>query len=228
MNATDIAYAAGVIDSDGTIGINKTRRKDGAVSYRPRVTVKQVTPDALDLLQSLWPALRYTAKPQAEGQRPLMVWNIHSRAAGQALQYLLPYLRIKRAHAENVLKACLLLRNVRARHEVPPIIDGEPLIPLAEAAARLGISLDSAYSAVRNNTVPVVRLPRKGRPKHSPTLMIPESFIEAWNTRGRPQRSQTDTEALEIIYLEAKRLNRVGALSPTADRPSGRHRRPRS
>jgi len=213
VNTTDIAYAAGVIDSDGTIGINKTKRRDGVFSYRPRVTVKQVTPEAVNLLQSLWPAHRYTAKPQAEGRRPLLVWNIHSRAAGRALEDLLPYLRIKRSHAENVLDACRLLREVHACYDVPPVVDGEPVIPLAEAAERVGLSIASAYSSVRNQTVPAVRLPKKGRPKHAPTVMIPESFIETWRTRGRPRRSASATEALEQCYQKAKLLNRVGDLS---------------
>lgn len=212
MNATDISYAAGVIDSDGTIGIYKSASMGHRSEvYRPRITLKQVTPEAVDLLQELWPAHRTITAPQASSRRPLHTWTTHSRLAGLAATDLLPYLRIKRAQAENLIAACAVLAKSKARHpKPPPVVEGEPLITLAEAAVLIGQDIDSAYRAVRRSTVPFVRLPKKGRPKHAPSIMIPVSYIETWRTRGRPGREDSVSNELESLYLRAKELNRVG------------------
>ena len=56
MSATDFAYCAGVIDSDGYIGVHRNtyamrvRGDAGQAVYQPRVQVKQVESGAVDHL----------------------------------------------------------------------------------------------------------------------------------------------------------------------------------
>lgn len=213
MQTTDMAYAAGVLDSDGYMGITRNR-SIGMVSrlYRPRIVLKQVTPEAVELIDSLWPGHRRMTKSQSENGRPLYTWLRHSRAAGETLEDLLPYLRIKRAQAENIIEVCRILQESPApSHEpIPEPEDDEPLVSLADAARELGISYQRAYSAIRSDAIPVVHKSRKGRPKGAPTTYTYLSCLHKWSERGRPRRPQWVTEELERCYQRAKNLNRVG------------------
>ena len=208
---TDLAYAAGVVDSDGYIGVHRNTyamrvRGDASQAiYQPRVAVKQVTPQALDLLHRLFGGHRYLNKPQSHGSRPLMGWAVHSAAAGVVCEALLPYLRIKRAQAENVIEVCRINNEgSRRRWEFPAVADEEPMVTMAEAARRLGKSYGVVIQSVRHGNVPHVRSgPRK--------VLIPESYLPIWAERGHsPRRTADVTARLEACFLQAKALNRGG------------------
>lgn len=120
---TLIAYCAGIIDADGTIGIVRraSRLQPGAATdgFIERVCVVQVTPEALDLLKALFGGGRHVDKPRASGAcvgsgrathyRPLHVWVATHLRAVACLRAVLPYLRIKRLQAEN----CLALHELK-------------------------------------------------------------------------------------------------------------------
>src|SRR3954470_21903803 len=95
---SDLAYAAGVIDSDGWIGVHRSSyamrvRGDATQAiYSPRIQVKQVEPGAIDLLCDLFGGHRYTTKPRP-GSRPLISWSVHSAACHPVLMAVIPYLR---------------------------------------------------------------------------------------------------------------------------------------
>lgn len=210
ISATDLAYMAGVIDSDGYIGVHRNTyamrvRGDatGAV-YQPRAQVKQVESAAIDLLASSFGGHRYTAPPTATRGRPLHVWTVHSAACRPVLGALLPYLRIKKAQAENALEVCDINTSAeRRRFLVPPVVDGEPLVSLADAARRLGKSYGTAHQCVKLGNIPFVR---RGR-----SIFVPESYLEIWAGRRRsPVRRPDITDALEERFQRAKALNRVG------------------
>lgn len=209
MRATELAYAAGVVDSDGYIGVHRNtyamRVRGDATQpiYQARVQVKQVTPEAIDLLHGIFGGHRYEGKATAEKGRPLIVWQVHSAACIPVLTAILPYLRIKRAQAENALELAALAGKGR-RFDVPDVVDGEPLVTMAEAARQLGKSYDVVIQAVRKGSVPHVRTgPRK--------VLIPASYLPIWKERGSsPKRAADVTERMEALYLRAKELNRVG------------------
>ena len=211
LSPTDLAYAAGVIDSDGYIGVHRSdyraRRIGDATQavYSPRVQVKQVEPQAVDLLTELFGGYRVIGDPTAKRGRPLFVWSVHSAAAGVALGAVLPYLRIKVAQAENALEVCRINSSgQRRRFVVPEVVDGEPLLPLAKAAELAGRSYEVAYQSVRLGNVPFVRDGRR--------ILIPESYIETWRTRHRSAVRRPDiTAELDRRFHLAKALNRVGA-----------------
>jgi excisionase family DNA binding protein len=194
-----LAYAAGVIDSDGYIGVKC------APSYSARVMVKQVTPQAIELLHELFGGWRSAMAPSAKRGRPLFTWEVHSAAAGRACEALMPYLRIKRPQAENAIQACRInAEPKRRRFVLPEIIEGEPMVTMAEAARRLGKDYQTVIQAVRHGSVPHVRSgPRK--------VLIPESYLPIWaQRRHTPGRHPDVTERLHACYLTAKALNRVG------------------
>lgn len=110
-----LAYCGGVIDSDGTIGVKRSTyqmRVTGDASvpvYSERICVKQVSAEAVDLLQATFGGCRYLSKPQRSCGKELHVWQITDKKAAAACKALLPYLRIKYGQALN----CLMLRELK-------------------------------------------------------------------------------------------------------------------
>lgn len=104
-----LAYAAGVIDSDGSIGVRRStyamrvRGDAGAPTFSARVCVKQVTPQAVALLKETFGGSLMMQRPSVSRGKPLHYWEIHSRSAVACLHLILPYLRIKREQAENCI-----------------------------------------------------------------------------------------------------------------------------
>jgi hypothetical protein len=181
----DLAYAAGVVDSDGYIGVLRSRggKEHKAAgwqcSYMPRVAVKQVTPQALDLLHELFGGHRYDGKPTTGRGRPLMGWAVHSAMAVRTCQALLPYLRIKREQALNAIEVGRInTSGQRRRFVLPEITPGEPMVTMAEAARRTGKYYYTVAQSVRLGNVPHIRLgPRK--------VLIPESYLPIWKSREK-------------------------------------------
>lgn len=209
-SATDLAYAAGVVDSDGCIAVRKTdyamrvRRDAGQPVYQPRVTVKQVTPQAVDLMHELFGGYRFTGNSTAKRGRPLLGWDVHSATAVRVCEALLPYLRIKREQALNAIELGRLNAGANRRGwDLPEIDPNEPLVPLLEAARRAGRSADVAYQSAHIGNIPVVRVGR--------SVFMPESYIETWATRGAaaPRRAELSAR-LQACYERAQDLNRVG------------------
>jgi hypothetical protein len=205
-----LAYAAGVIDSDGYIGVRRSdyaqrvRGDAGQAVYIPRVLLKQVTPEAVDLMAELFGGHRYIGKATAAKGRPLIAWGVHSRAAGVVCEALLPYLRIKRLQAENVIEVCRINASPNRRgHVVPAIVDSEPMLPLLEAAQLAGRSPAVAYQSSRLRNIPTTRVGRQ--------VFVPASFVPTWRDRraSAPRRAEL-TEQLEACFVRGKALNRVG------------------
>lgn len=208
---TDLAYAAGVIDSDGYIGVHRNtyamrvRGDAGQAVYVPRVQVKQVEMGAISLLSDVFGGSVSIGAPSAEKGRPLHAWSVHSAACGPILNALLPFLRIKHAQAVNALDVVSINSEGRRRRwEFPDVIPGEPMVTMAEAARMLGKDYGVVIQSVRRNNVPHIRTgPRK--------VLIPASYIPIWAERGHsPRRARNVTERLEACFQRAKDLNRVG------------------
>ncbi len=211
MSTTDFAYCAGVIDSDGYIGVHRNTYAmrvtgdAGQAVYQPRVQVKQVEPGAIDMLHEMFGGHRYAGKPTATKGRPLIVWAVHSAACAPVLWAILPYLRIKREQAMNALDVCAInSEGARRRWEFPEVVPGETMVTMAEAARRLGKDYGTVIQSVRHGNVPHIRTgPRQ--------VLIPESYLPIWAARGHsPRRAGEVTERLEACFVRAKELNRGG------------------
>jgi hypothetical protein len=103
-----LAYAAGVIDSDGSIGIRRStyaaRHGQGTQPvFSARVCCKQITPEAVSLLKEMFGGSLMLQPPSVTRGKPLHYWEVHSRQAVQCLRLVLPFLRIKRVQAENCI-----------------------------------------------------------------------------------------------------------------------------
>lgn len=207
----ELAYAAGMIDSDGCIGVSCSTyamRVTGDASqpvYFERVTLKQVEPQGVDLLTSLFGGCRFMTDLSAKRGRPLHSWHIHSAMAGKAIVLLVPYLRIKAEQAKNTIRLRQILKTQRGWH-VPPIIPGEPLVSATEFAAMVGAKQRTILQAAWHGSIPTCRIGRN--------RMIPVSYMDTYRSRmatgGKAKRAQYVTDELEACYQRAKELNRVG------------------
>lgn len=109
----DLGYIAGVIDSDGYIGLARQResRRRGNIteSYKPIVTVTQAQPEALDFIRSLVGGSNGKNKSSNNNHRPLYRWGFYSnKTTSDFLRVIEPYLKIKRKQAQLVMEFCSL------------------------------------------------------------------------------------------------------------------------
>jgi len=208
--ACDVAYLAGVIDSDGSIGVRRNtyavrvRGDAKQATYQARIMVRQVDHEAIDLLVFYFGGTRYPQASAATNGKTLDCWEVHSAAVGRVLPHLVPFLRIKRERALNALEVCRLNSDPNRRgFEFPDPMPGEPMVTVAEAAEFLGKSEATIRQATQQGSVPFVKDGRR--------TLIPKSYLPVWATRGQtPGRKQHYTDALEACYRRAKELNRVG------------------
>ena len=104
----ELAYAAGIVDGEGCIGVRSIVRSPRHV----RIVVEVANTDArlVRWLEEPWPPskkirpmvrkTRYSAK-----HKPLFLWMLTSRKAEAFLSDVLPYLLIKKDQAELALAA---------------------------------------------------------------------------------------------------------------------------
>lgn len=105
----ELAYHAGIVDADGTIGIKRSTyalrvRKDARQPvYSERVTVRQVEHQAVEILHQVFGGRLGISGSSARRGRPLYEWQVTDLRAYRCLEALRPHLRIKAAQADNAL-----------------------------------------------------------------------------------------------------------------------------
>lgn len=92
MKDTDYAYAAGILDGEGSIGLAKAK---GRMPY-PVVTVDSTDRELLEWLMDSFGGSLVIKKKAQEHHRQAWTWRLKDRAALAFLEALLPYLRINR------------------------------------------------------------------------------------------------------------------------------------
>jgi hypothetical protein len=114
MTETDLAYIAGLFDGESCIRIKRTAagKREDMVSpqYRAMIHIHMVDEAAIRFISETLGGNYYREKPHCNRGRPLYRWQAGDAAAERILRALLPYLRVKRASAENVLA----LRDLKA------------------------------------------------------------------------------------------------------------------
>lgn len=118
MNETEKAWLAGFIDGEGSIGLTKEydqRKGVGYFHYRPALqisnTVKSALDDAQEMIGGGYISLLYRDK--RGNRKPLYMYALRKQEIlKQTLQSIIPYLRIKRKHAE------LLVAYIHRRQDI--------------------------------------------------------------------------------------------------------------
>ena len=143
MKTIELAYLAGVIDSDGTIGIKKNTYSmrvvgdSNAPTYSERVCVKQVEPQAIDMLKQTFGGYRFTGNGSTPRAKRIQGWQVTDKKAAACIKAILPYLRIKRSQAEN----CLELRKLKEKSKKQRVAKGRGHIGAASRPVALSDSM---------------------------------------------------------------------------------------
>ncbi len=111
---TTISYMAGLIDGEGYVGVKRTLR-DSRPVFHERIQVRMVDERAIALLAETLGGNYYREKPHANNGRPLYCWQASDALACRILERVMPYLLVKRAQAENVLRLRASKNDPRAR-----------------------------------------------------------------------------------------------------------------
>jgi hypothetical protein len=106
MKKTDLAYIAGIIDGEGCIYIERGKKGRG---FQLSVSVGSSDKCLCELLKFSFGGCVYQMKSKT---LPMWKWEIRTRQAGQFLESILPYLRLKQPQAEIAIKF------QKARHTV--------------------------------------------------------------------------------------------------------------
>jgi hypothetical protein len=119
MKETDYAYCAGLIDSDGTIYIDRftdKRKSHSLYNYVLRVKVGQSDEESVRWLSEVFGGKYRLYVGRASGKynrKGLYYWAANNQKAAAFLRHLLPYLKIKKKQAvlAIVFAGILLNRN---------------------------------------------------------------------------------------------------------------------
>ncbi len=98
MNETDLAWAAGFIDGEGSITITP-RQKKQALCFGLALTVGNTVKEPLDRLVSLFGGHLYSQPPHGLGRREMWIWRVTGRDAQPVLKALHGHLSVKQRQA---------------------------------------------------------------------------------------------------------------------------------
>lgn len=102
---TKLSYFAGIVDGEGSIGIEhlsptKNRHKD---YYVCRLTVINTNEDLMKLLVGFFKG-KYDKRKKIEGRKTCYRWHVFGKDLEEAIKKLYPFIFIKKKQAEIVLK----------------------------------------------------------------------------------------------------------------------------
>ena len=102
MSATDLAYAAGIFDGEGSVGIKVHQGVHGPI-HSPYATVSQTRPQVLHwLVERFGGSLRFN---KSGGKYGIWTWWLSARLAINFLKEIQPYSIVKREEIRITLKA---------------------------------------------------------------------------------------------------------------------------
>ena len=108
MRDTDLAYLAGIIDSDGYITIHQSCRK-GVFYHAPQVGIAGTRRQPHDMASDLFGGRVGCYLPKNPSHRPQFQWSLQGRRAVPVIECVFRFLRVKKAQA---ILALELWRNI--------------------------------------------------------------------------------------------------------------------
>jgi len=94
-----LAYVAGIIDGEGSIGLHKNTQKKNP-SYTVTVYVGNTNEWLIQFLKMQFGGYITTSSQPNPRAKPIWRWEIRARKAYKFLELILPYLQMKRPQAE--------------------------------------------------------------------------------------------------------------------------------
>jgi hypothetical protein len=214
MKSTDLAYAAGVIDSDGCITI--TRGKSiGKRLFSPKVFVRQVHPEAVESLHAWFGGYTWKVPPSLPGGRPLKEWHITHNGAVAVVRAIIPFLRIKKTQANLVLKFHKAITDRSLRQPARWFIwqPREPVLSASELAKLAGVYPSRIRQSIRHGSLPSRTI--KG------VVFVPTRAAAEY-IKNKKRTPPAEYEAMkEAICREVQLLNGPTRGISASDRASG-------
>lgn len=102
MKRVDLAYIAGIFDGEGCIQIAK--RTEGKKHHYLRASLSLANEYIPNLFKFHFGGAIYKRDLRSRGWQIQWSWSVHSRQAGEFLEVILPYLKLKRNEAELALE----------------------------------------------------------------------------------------------------------------------------
>lgn len=118
VEATTLAYLAGMIDGDGFVTITHSTRA-GKEYFAPQVGIGGTQRAPLDLAVSIWGGTVYCYLPKNPSHRPQFQWQRQGAAAMVVIEALYPYLLLKQEHALLAMELWGHAREARAGDAFP-------------------------------------------------------------------------------------------------------------
>lgn len=108
LTIVDAAWAAGIIDGEGSIFVMKQGRDDREreFNYILRVSVQSTDKIMTSELKRMWPeGAEFTVQlDKRPNNSDTMKWQLSGKRAARFLKEILPYLRVKKQQAETAIK----------------------------------------------------------------------------------------------------------------------------
>ncbi len=118
-----IIYAAGLIDGEGCVGLNRIRgevARNGSLQYRPRLRVKMIDYPPLALLEGLFGG-SIRLHPYPDPYHDQWEWSLISWGpVSKALRELLPWLLVKPRQARLLLRLATEIKHQPRRRPLTP------------------------------------------------------------------------------------------------------------
>jgi hypothetical protein len=101
-----LAYLAGIIDGEGTIGIEKmapcgSRKK---FYYTPRLCIINTSKNLMEWLNQTFPFGHFSPRKKIAGRKECYAWRLFGTNVETIIVAILPFIQIKRRQAECVLR----------------------------------------------------------------------------------------------------------------------------
>lgn len=150
MIKVELAYLAGVIDSDGTIGIKcntysmRVIKDSTQPTYSERVCLKQVEPQAIELVHSLFGGYKFISDPYCKRGKSLHGWQVTDKKAAVFLLAVLPFLRIKKRQAE----VCIALRKLKEKSKKQRVAYGRGYAGAGHRTQEMSESMESLKQTI--------------------------------------------------------------------------------
>ena len=106
LSNVQLAWAAGIIDGEGTVSFTVRKAKSYQKSKRiqPIVEVEITSKEIVFLLQSWFDGFVWCRQRRKNTYSNVWLWRISSRKALNCIKNIFPYLRIKKSQAETIFK----------------------------------------------------------------------------------------------------------------------------
>lgn len=113
---TDLAYAAGIIDGEGNIGIYANTSRNGYPVYRMRVRVTNTDEGLIhQLKENFEGSIGVQNWAEGKNRKPAWYWTVSCNPALRFLSLVTSYLRLKKPQAELAIKFQQSRRRQRGR-----------------------------------------------------------------------------------------------------------------